>query len=102
MSEIAVQPSAVHPFHEPSRGKRLIKVGAWLVGIALVVVLLNVLGIDVVGWLSGSLGRDQGHSGPLPGRGAHACRPARRSSPGSPTTASCARPIRARSSSGRS
>ena len=52
MSEIAVQPSAVHPFHEPSRGKRLLKVGAWLVGIAIVVVLLNVLGIDVVGWLS--------------------------------------------------
>ncbi len=52
MSEIAVQPSAVHPFHEPSRGKRLLKVGAWLVGIALLVVLLNVLGIDVVGWLS--------------------------------------------------
>ena len=52
MSEIAVQPSAVHPFHEPSRRKRLLKVGAWLVGIAVVVVLLNVLGIDVVGWLS--------------------------------------------------
>ena len=52
MSEIAAQPSAVHPFHEPSRGKRLLKVGEWLVGIALVVVLLNVLGVDVVGWLS--------------------------------------------------
>ena len=52
MSEIAVKPSAVHPFHEPSRGKRLKKVAAWLVGIALVVVLLNVLGIDVSGWLS--------------------------------------------------
>ena len=51
MSEIAVQPSAVHPFHEPSRGKRLLKVGGWIVGIAIVVVLLNVLGIDVVGWL---------------------------------------------------
>ena len=52
MSEIAVQPSAVHPFHEPSRGKRLMKVGAWLVGIALLVVVLNLLGIDVIGWLS--------------------------------------------------
>ena len=52
MSEALAHPSALHPFHEPSRGKRLLKVGGWLVGIALVVVLLNVLGIDVVGWLS--------------------------------------------------
>ena len=49
---IAAQPSALHPFHEPSRRRRLVKVGGWLLGIALVVVLLNVLGIDVVGWLS--------------------------------------------------
>ncbi len=52
MSEIAAQPSAVHPFHDPSRGRRLVKVAAWLIGIALVVVVLNLLGIDVVGWLS--------------------------------------------------
>ncbi len=52
MSEIAVQPSSVHPFHDPSRRSRLIKVGGWLVGIALVVVVLNLLGVDVVGWLS--------------------------------------------------
>ena len=51
MSEIALQPSAVHPFHDPSRGRRLVKVAAWLVGIALVVVVLNLLGVDVVGWL---------------------------------------------------
>jgi uncharacterized membrane protein YbhN (UPF0104 family) len=51
MSEIAVQPSAVHPFHDPSRGRRLVKVAAWLIGIALVVVVLNLLGVDVVGWL---------------------------------------------------
>ncbi|MGH3084522.1 MAG: lysylphosphatidylglycerol synthase transmembrane domain-containing protein [Gaiellaceae bacterium] len=53
MSEVAAaQPSSVHPFHDPSRRRRLVKVGAWLVGIALVVVVLNLLGVDVVGWLS--------------------------------------------------
>ena len=51
MSATAVQPSPVLPFNDPSRRRRLVKVGAWLVGIALVVVLLNLLGVDVVGWL---------------------------------------------------
>ena len=52
MSETAVvEPSAVHPFHEPSRRRRLLKVGAWLVGIALAIVVLNLLGVDVIGWL---------------------------------------------------
>ena len=41
MSEIAAHPSVVDPFNEPSRGKRLIKVGGWLVGVVLVVVLLT-------------------------------------------------------------
>ena len=40
------------PFGEPSRRQRLVKVGAWLVGIALALVLLNLLGIDVIAWLS--------------------------------------------------
>jgi uncharacterized membrane protein YbhN (UPF0104 family) len=40
------------PFRDPSRRQRLIKVGAWLVGTALVVVLLHLLGIDVIAWLS--------------------------------------------------
>jgi uncharacterized membrane protein YbhN (UPF0104 family) len=51
MSELAAQPSAVHPFHDPSRGRRLVKVAAWLIGIALVVVVLNLLCVVVVGWL---------------------------------------------------
>jgi uncharacterized membrane protein YbhN (UPF0104 family) len=51
MSEVAVQSSSVHPFHDPSRRRRLFKVGAWLVGIALAIVVLNLLGVDVVGWL---------------------------------------------------
>ncbi len=53
MSEVAVpaRPSVVDPFNEPSRGRRLVKVVGWLVGIALVLVVLNLLGVDVIGWL---------------------------------------------------
>ena len=51
MSATAVHPSSVVPFHDPSRKRRLVKVGGWLVGIALVLVVLNLLGVDVVGWL---------------------------------------------------
>ncbi len=51
MSELAASRSAVVPFHDPSRRSRLVKVGGWLVGIVLVVVVLNLLGVDVVGWL---------------------------------------------------
>jgi uncharacterized membrane protein YbhN (UPF0104 family) len=51
MTEVAAHPSAVVPFHDPSRRSRLVKVGGWLVGIVLVVIVLNLLGIDVVGWL---------------------------------------------------
>jgi uncharacterized membrane protein YbhN (UPF0104 family) len=51
MSETAVEPSAVLPFHDPSRRRRLVKVVGWLVGIALAIVVLNLLGVDVVGWL---------------------------------------------------
>jgi uncharacterized membrane protein YbhN (UPF0104 family) len=40
------------PFNDPSRGRRLLKVLAWLVGIAVVVGLLQLLGVDVAGWLS--------------------------------------------------
>ena len=50
MSE-AAQPSPVLPFDDPSRPRRLVKVVGWLVGILLVVVVLNLLGVDVVGWL---------------------------------------------------
>ncbi len=44
--------SRVLPFNDPSRRRRLIKVAAWLVGIALVVLVLNLLGVDIRGWLS--------------------------------------------------
>jgi uncharacterized membrane protein YbhN (UPF0104 family) len=44
--------SSVLPFDDPSRARRLIKVGAWLLGVALAVLVLNLLGVDVRGWLS--------------------------------------------------
>jgi uncharacterized membrane protein YbhN (UPF0104 family) len=50
MSETAVT-SAVVPFNDPSRPRRLVKVTAWLVGIALLIVVLQLLGVDVIGWL---------------------------------------------------
>ena len=48
MSEAA---QAVLPFQDPSRKSRLRKVVTWLVGIALAIVLLHLLGVDVIGWL---------------------------------------------------
>jgi uncharacterized membrane protein YbhN (UPF0104 family) len=43
---------AVLPFHDRSRTRRIVKVLAWLVGIGLLVLILNLLGVDVSGWLS--------------------------------------------------
>src|SRR5215208_556231 len=43
--------AAVTPFHDPSRRSRRVKVVSWLAGTALALVVLNLLGIDVVGWL---------------------------------------------------
>jgi uncharacterized membrane protein YbhN (UPF0104 family) len=39
------------PFGDPSRGRRLVKVGAWLAATGVVVAVLGLLGVDVVGWL---------------------------------------------------
>jgi uncharacterized membrane protein YbhN (UPF0104 family) len=44
--------SAVTPFSDRSRRRRLLKVAGWLIGIALLVIVLELLGIDVRGWLS--------------------------------------------------
>ena len=41
--------NAVTPFHDDSRGRRMFKVGAWLAVIAVVVLVLQLLGIDVRG-----------------------------------------------------
>jgi uncharacterized membrane protein YbhN (UPF0104 family) len=40
------------PFGDGSRPRRLVKVLAWLAGIALVLVILDLVGIDVRGWFS--------------------------------------------------
>jgi uncharacterized membrane protein YbhN (UPF0104 family) len=48
----AARPSRVLPFGDPSRRRRFVKVAAWLLGIAAVVVVLHLLGVDVSGWLS--------------------------------------------------
>jgi uncharacterized membrane protein YbhN (UPF0104 family) len=40
------------PFHDPSRRRRLVKVLAWLGGIALVLAVLELLGLDIAGWFS--------------------------------------------------
>ena len=47
----AEKPSRVLPFKDPSRGRRLLKVAAWLAVVAVVIALLNLVGVDVVGWL---------------------------------------------------
>ena len=44
--------SAVLPFHDPSRRSRLVKVAGWIVGVAVAVALLELLGVDVLGWFS--------------------------------------------------
>jgi uncharacterized membrane protein YbhN (UPF0104 family) len=53
MTEITAEhPSPVLPFHDPSRRRRIVKVTGWLLGTALVLVVLDLLGVDVRGWLS--------------------------------------------------
>ena len=47
--------AAVHallPFRDRSRGRRLLKVGGWFAATAVVVALLELLGLDVGGWFS--------------------------------------------------
>jgi uncharacterized membrane protein YbhN (UPF0104 family) len=59
---VAIEPAVApprrrlwHPIGDPSRRSRLLKVGAWLAGMALVVVVLQLLGVDVTGWCSSVL-----------------------------------------------
>jgi uncharacterized membrane protein YbhN (UPF0104 family) len=52
MTAIAAErPSRLLPFRDPSRRRRLLKVGAWIAGTALVLLVLGLLGVDVRGWL---------------------------------------------------
>ena len=48
MSEAVAQ---VAPFHDPSRKSRLMKVAGWIIGTAVVIFILDFLGVDVIGWL---------------------------------------------------
>lgn len=43
---------SVSPLRDDSRKRRILKVVAWLAGLALLVVVLDLLGVDVAGWLS--------------------------------------------------
>jgi uncharacterized membrane protein YbhN (UPF0104 family) len=45
-------PDTVLPFHDESRPRRLGKVLVWLLAIAACVFLLELIGVDVIGWLS--------------------------------------------------
>lgn len=44
--------SPVPPFGDPSRPRRLLKVLVWLVGISVAIVALDLVGVDVTGWLA--------------------------------------------------
>ena len=60
MTEAAAPPTepapgradSVLPFRDRSRVRRIAKVLAWLIGIGVLVLILNLLGVDVSGWFS--------------------------------------------------
>jgi uncharacterized membrane protein YbhN (UPF0104 family) len=53
MTAIAAErPSRLLPFRDPSRRRRLVKVGAWIAGTALVLLVLDLLGVGIGDWLS--------------------------------------------------
>jgi len=43
--------ATVTPFHDPSRKRRFVKIGCWLVGLLVLALVLRLLGVDVIGWL---------------------------------------------------
>jgi uncharacterized membrane protein YbhN (UPF0104 family) len=44
--------SRLLPFHDPSRRRRFVKVGAWLLGLVVLLIALELVGVDVRGWIS--------------------------------------------------
>jgi uncharacterized membrane protein YbhN (UPF0104 family) len=42
---------AVSPLSDPSRSRRVLKIAGWIVGLVVLLVVLNLLGVDVWGWL---------------------------------------------------
>ena len=39
------------PFRDPSRKRRFVKIGGWIVGLLVLSIVLRLLGVDVIGWL---------------------------------------------------
>jgi uncharacterized membrane protein YbhN (UPF0104 family) len=52
MTQLTHAASAVSPIGDPSRPRRLVKVVTWLVGLVALLLVLELLGVDVRGWLS--------------------------------------------------
>jgi uncharacterized membrane protein YbhN (UPF0104 family) len=50
MSEAAAVPSPVAP-ERPSSGRRVVRIVAWIAGLAALLAVLNLIGVDVWGWL---------------------------------------------------
>jgi uncharacterized membrane protein YbhN (UPF0104 family) len=49
---VSATAGAVAPSPAPSRARRILKVLAWLAGVAILVVVLDLAGVDVTGWFS--------------------------------------------------
>ena len=65
------------PFGDPSRGRRLVKVLGWLAGIAVLVAVLELFGVDVDGWFgaSGTPSPASGSATSWPAGRCRRCRP---------------------------
>ena len=53
MASVAAVTNVVSPIGDRSRSRRLVKVVAWIVVAAAIVALLELLGVDVSGWIAG-------------------------------------------------
>ena len=56
-ADMAPRRRAWLPFGDPSRARRLVKIAGWLGGVALVVGVLELLGVDVARLVLGPVGR---------------------------------------------
>jgi hypothetical protein len=43
--------ASITPLRDPSRSRRLVKIVGWVVGITILLILLELIGVDVKGWL---------------------------------------------------
>ena len=51
MSEAAAAPAPVVPEEPPSLRRRLLEIAAWIVGLLILNALLQLVGVDIIGWL---------------------------------------------------